>query len=157
MPQAGSPSTNGVAAPAAAKAPQNRTKPLHFCMASMLVLLDLRALFILITIYPWCFPSFLRSGKTPTKNCLELGYSNKAWFIWWDVGWVAARILGHLCFSNWEFLSGSNRQRLHHCTIIVWQRNHQLNGCCDINHQQELLDDVTCVDQVGWYDINTSS
>lgn len=77
MPQAGSPSTNGVAAPAAAKAPQNRTKPLHFCMASMLVLLDLRALFILITIHPWCFPSFLRSGKTPTKNCLELGYSNK--------------------------------------------------------------------------------
>lgn len=35
--------------------------------------LDLRALFILITIYPWCFPSFLRSGKTPTKNCFGVG------------------------------------------------------------------------------------
>lgn len=99
------------------------TKPLHFCMASMLVLLDLRALFILITIYPWCFPSFLRSGKTPTKNCLELGYSNKAWFIWWDVGWVAARILGHLCFPIGNFFQD---QTVNVCTIIVWQRNHQL-------------------------------
>lgn len=77
MPQAGSPSTNGVAAPAAAKAPQNRTKPFHFCMASMLVLLDLRALFILITIYPWCFPSFLRSGKTPTKIVWSWGTPTK--------------------------------------------------------------------------------
>ena len=150
MPQAGSPSTNGVAAPTAAKAPQNRTKPLHFCMASVLVLLDLRALFILITIHPWCFPSFLRSGKTPTKIVWSWGTPTK--------GDSFGETLGDWPPEFWAifvFQLGISF-RIKPSTFspsLCDNGTINFNGCCDIN----LLDDVTCVDQVGWYDFNTSS
>ena len=43
----------------------------------------------------------------------------------------------------WAIFAGEfNHQRLHHHWVTT---NHQLNGCCDINHQLELLHDVTCV------------
>lgn len=86
--------------------------------------LDLRALFILITIYPWCFPSFLRSGKTPTKIISSWGTPTKGFrallLIRLVRRWVIGRRnFGPSLFSNWEFLSGSNRQRLHHHCVTT--------------------------------------
>ena len=86
--------------------------------------LDLRALFILITIYPWCFPSFLRSGKTPTKIVWSWGTPTKGFrallLIRLVRRWVIGRRnFGPSLFSNWEFLSGSNRQRLHHHCVTT--------------------------------------